>query len=81
VEEQFYFLLPGVLKGWHRNRVAILVGVVGFAPLYRVACHFLGLHGRADEKFSAVADILAIGCLLQFLRRDAEDQSGRGHWR
>jgi peptidoglycan/LPS O-acetylase OafA/YrhL len=64
VEEQFYFLWPGVLKRWHRHRVAILVGVVGFAPLYRVACHFLGLHGRADETFPAVADILAIGCLL-----------------
>jgi peptidoglycan/LPS O-acetylase OafA/YrhL len=64
VEEQFYFLWPGVLKRWHRHRVAILVGVVGFAPVYRVACHFLGLHGRADETFPAVADVLAIGCLL-----------------
>ncbi len=64
VEEQFYFLWPGVLKRWHRHRVAILVGVVAFAPVYRVACHFLRLHGRADETFPAVADILAIGCLL-----------------
>jgi peptidoglycan/LPS O-acetylase OafA/YrhL len=63
VEEQFYFLWPGVLKKWHRHRVAILVGVVAFAPLYRVACHLLQLHGRADETFPAVADILAIGCL------------------
>ena len=64
VEEQFYFLWPGVLKRWHRHRVRILVGVVAFAPVYRVACHFLRLHGRADETFPAVADILAIGCLL-----------------
>jgi peptidoglycan/LPS O-acetylase OafA/YrhL len=64
VEEQFYFLWPGVLKKWHRHRVAILLGVVAFAPLYRVACHFLGSHGRADETFPAVADVLAIGCLL-----------------
>jgi peptidoglycan/LPS O-acetylase OafA/YrhL len=64
VEEQFYFLWPGVLKKWHRHRVGILVGVVLFAPVYRVACHFLGLHGRADETFPAVADILAMGCLL-----------------
>src|SRR5438270_5547371 len=64
VEEQFYFLWPGVLKRWHRHRVAILVGVAGFAPLYRVACHLLKLHGRADETFPAVADVLAIGCLL-----------------
>jgi peptidoglycan/LPS O-acetylase OafA/YrhL len=64
VEEQFYFLWPGVLKRWHRHRVAILLAVVGFAPVYRVACHFLGLHGRADETFPAVADVLAMGCLL-----------------
>jgi peptidoglycan/LPS O-acetylase OafA/YrhL len=64
VEEQFYLLWPGVLKKWYRHRVAILLGVVGFAPVYRVACHFLGLHGRADETFPAVADVLAFGCLL-----------------
>jgi peptidoglycan/LPS O-acetylase OafA/YrhL len=64
VEEQFYFLWPGVLKKWHRHRVGILLGVVAFAPLYRVACHFLGAHGRADETFPAVADVLAMGCLL-----------------
>jgi len=67
VEEQFYFLWPSVLKKWHRHRVAILFGVVTIAPLYRIACHFLGLHGRADETFPAVADILAIGCLLAIL--------------
>jgi len=64
VEEQFYLLWPGVLKMWYRHRAAILVGVVGFAPVYRVACHFLQLHGKADETFPAVADMLAIGCLL-----------------
>lgn len=64
VEEQFYFLWPGVLKKWHRHQVAILASVVAFAPLYRVACHFLKLHGRADETFPAVADVLAMGCLL-----------------
>jgi peptidoglycan/LPS O-acetylase OafA/YrhL len=64
VEEQFYLLWPGVLKTWHAHRTAILMCVVAFAPLYRVACHFAGLHGRADETFPAVADILAIGCLL-----------------
>jgi peptidoglycan/LPS O-acetylase OafA/YrhL len=63
VEEQFYLLWPGVLKKWYRHRAA----VVAVAPLYRVACHFLHLHGRADETFPAVADILAIGCLLAVL--------------
>jgi peptidoglycan/LPS O-acetylase OafA/YrhL len=64
VEEQFYFLWPGVLKKWHRHRTAILVGVILFAPVYRFMCHLLKLHGRADETFPAVADVLAIGCLL-----------------
>lgn len=66
VQEQFYFLWPSVLKRWHRHRVTIVVGAIMVAPLYRVACHFLQLHGRADETFPAVADILAIGCLLAF---------------
>jgi peptidoglycan/LPS O-acetylase OafA/YrhL len=69
VEEQFYFLWPGVLKKWHRHRVPILLSVVLFAPLYRVACHLAGLHGRADETFPAVADVLAIGCLLAIFAR------------
>jgi peptidoglycan/LPS O-acetylase OafA/YrhL len=64
VEEQFYFLWPGVLKKWHKHRTAILAGVILFAPVYRFACHLLKLHGRADETFPAVADVLAIGCLL-----------------
>jgi len=64
VQEQFYFLWPSVLRKWYRLRVPILVGVVAFAPVYRVVCHFLQFHGKADETFPAVADILAIGCLL-----------------
>src|SRR5579862_4947015 len=64
VEEQFYFLWPGVLKKWYRQRAAILFGVCALAPLYRIACHLAGLHGQADETFPAVADTLAIGCLL-----------------
>jgi peptidoglycan/LPS O-acetylase OafA/YrhL len=69
VEEQFYFLWPGVLKKWYRHRVAILVGVVGCGPLYRVACHFMALRGRADETFPAVADVLAVGCLLAIIEK------------
>jgi peptidoglycan/LPS O-acetylase OafA/YrhL len=68
VEEQFYFLWPGALKKWYRHRVAILLVVVAIAPLYRTACHVLRLHGKADETFPAVADVLAIGCLLAILQ-------------
>jgi len=70
VQEQFYFLWPIVLKKFHRHRISILTCVIAFAPLYRIACHFLGLHGKADETFPAVADILAIGCLLAIFRRE-----------
>jgi len=63
VQEQFYLLWPSVLKKWYRYRIIIPLVVIAFAPLYRIACHFAGLHGRADETFPAVADILAIGCL------------------
>ena len=76
VEEQFYLLWPGVLKKWRRQGTAILVGVVLFAPLYRVACHFAGLHGSADETFPAVADVLAIGCLLAILQKRIPKISG-----
>ena len=69
VQEQFYFLWPAVIRKWHHQRVAILVGAIAFAPLYRVACHFAGLHGKADETFPAVADILAIGCLLALFEK------------
>ncbi len=69
VQEQFYFLWPAVIRKWHHRRVAILVAVIGFAPVYRVACHFAGLHGKADETFPAVADILAIGCLLALFEK------------
>ena len=66
VQEQFYFLWPAVLRKWHRHRLSIVLTAIAAAPLFRVACHFLGLHGKADEAFAAVADILAIGCLLAF---------------
>jgi peptidoglycan/LPS O-acetylase OafA/YrhL len=64
VQEQFYFLWPCVLRKWYRHRVKILLGVIAFSVPYRVGCHLVGLHGRADQTFPAVADILAIGCLL-----------------
>lgn len=64
VQEQFYFMWPAVLKKWQRHRVKIVLGTILFAPLFRATCYLFHLHGRADETFPAVADILAIGCLL-----------------
>ena len=39
VEEQFYFLWPTVLRKWYRHRIAILVAVMVFAPIYRAFCY------------------------------------------
>jgi peptidoglycan/LPS O-acetylase OafA/YrhL len=81
VEEQFYFLWPGVLKKWYRHRVGILFGVIAVSPLYRVGCHLLGLHGRADETFPAVADVLAVGCLLAvFVHSDGIPTQRKSRW-
>lgn len=64
VEEQFYFLWPCVLRKWYRHRVAILLGVVAFAPIFRVFCYLLKIVAGGYPAFPAVADMLAIGCLL-----------------
>ena len=48
------------------------------APIFRVLCHFLGLHGRGDEAFPAVGDILAIGCLLALFSKRLPKISGMG---
>ena len=64
VEEQFYFLWPGVLKKWYRHRVAILLGVVALVPVFRVACYLTRIPGGGYGMFPAVADMLAFGCLL-----------------
>jgi len=62
VEEQFYLLWPSVLKRWYGHRVGILLGVVAIAPLYQLVGYALQLH--VAQTFFAVADNLAIGCLL-----------------
>jgi peptidoglycan/LPS O-acetylase OafA/YrhL len=33
VQEQFYFLWPGVLKKWHRHRIPLLLGAIAFCSL------------------------------------------------
>jgi len=64
VEEQFYFLWPSILRKWYRQSVPILLGVIVLAPFYSAACyHFKVLNGGYGT-FPAVADNLAIGCLL-----------------
>ena len=65
VEEQFYFLWPSVLKTWHRHRVAILVGVIAFRPIYTAALYYFKLiHKLGSDTLPSVADNLAVGCLV-----------------
>ena len=63
IEEQFYFLWPGVLKRWYRHRVAIVVGVLLVAPVWKAAMLYFKVAWGAWA-FPALADNLAIGCLL-----------------
>jgi peptidoglycan/LPS O-acetylase OafA/YrhL len=63
IEEQFYFLWPGVLKLWYRRRVAILIAVLLVAPLWKAAMLYFKVRWGAWA-FPALADNLAIGCLL-----------------
>src|ERR1700676_1983229 len=64
VEEQFYFLWPSVLRKWYRQSVAILWGVIALAPIYSAACYHFKVPNGGYGTFPAVADNLAIGCLL-----------------
>lgn len=64
VEEQFYFLWPGVLKKWYRHRVAILLGVFAFTPVYDAGIYLLKrAHTAGLVGLPSVADGLAAGCL------------------
>ncbi len=67
VEEQFYFLWPSVLRKWYRQRIAILLGAVVFAPIFSAACYYFKILGGGGTMFPAVANNLAIGCLLAIL--------------
>lgn len=67
VEEQFYFLWPAVLKKCFRYRVPLLGGVIALAPIYSCACYLLKIPGGGYGTLPAVADNLAVGCLLAIL--------------
>ena len=64
VEEQFYLLWPALLQKCFRHRVRVLVAVMTVAPIYSALCHRLKLPGGGYGTFPAVADNLAVGCLL-----------------
>lgn len=65
IEEQFYLLWPFALRRWHRHKLAILLCVFFATPLFRAALYALKAEGGAfGSSLPAVADQLAIGCLL-----------------
>jgi len=67
VEEQFYFLWPSVLKHWYRQRIAILLGTIIFAPVFSTVCYYFKIPGGGFGMFPSVANNLAFGCLLAIL--------------
>lgn len=64
IEEQFYLLWPLALKRWHRHKLAILVCVFFGTPMFRAWLYSLRARGAIVGSLPAVADQLAIGCLL-----------------
>jgi peptidoglycan/LPS O-acetylase OafA/YrhL len=64
VEEQFYFLWPGIFKTIRRHRVAVLLGVIVLGPFTTEFFYWLRLAAGGYGIFPTVADNLAIGCLL-----------------
>jgi peptidoglycan/LPS O-acetylase OafA/YrhL len=69
VEEQFYFVWPGVLKKFFRHQTAILLGVMVMAPVFSAACYAFKVAGGGYGTFPTVADNLAVGCLLAILAK------------
>jgi peptidoglycan/LPS O-acetylase OafA/YrhL len=64
IEEQFYLLWPFTLEKWYRHRVAILLAVLFFTPLFRCALYVFKIHNGLVGSLPVSADQLAIGCLL-----------------
>ncbi len=64
VEEQFYFLWPGVLRRFERHKVAILLCVVAISPILNSLSRYFRLSNIVLASFPIVATTLATGCLL-----------------
>jgi peptidoglycan/LPS O-acetylase OafA/YrhL len=64
VEEQFYLLWPSALRRLYRHKVSLLLSVVAIGPIVGAFCRHFRLPLISLASFPAVADTLAIGCLL-----------------
>jgi peptidoglycan/LPS O-acetylase OafA/YrhL len=62
VEEQFYFLWPGILKRWHKHAVSIVIAVIVLAPFNDAIVQYFRLSWG-----HFMPDALATGCLLALL--------------
>ena len=67
VEEQFYFLWPGIFKKYAKHRAAILIVVMIISPLISLGLYLFHVLAGGYGMFPTVADNLAVGCLLAIL--------------
>ncbi|MBV8051888.1 MAG: acyltransferase [Acidobacteriaceae bacterium] len=67
VEEQFYVLWPAVFRNCVHLRAKILIGIMALTPIYSAVCYYFKVRGGGYGTFPAVADNIAVGCLLAFL--------------
>lgn len=75
VEEQFYFLWPLVFLLWgRRGALFCAVGFICMGPVIRIVTWnlFPELRVGIGESFETVADAIAAGCLLAFIRHRFE---------
>jgi hypothetical protein len=64
VEEQFYFAWPGILRKWYRHGLRSFRESSRLLLLYSAGCYYFKVQSGGYGTFPAVADNLAIGCLL-----------------
>ena len=67
VEEQFYFLWPGIFKKYAAHRIVILIAVMIASPLISLGLYLFHVPAGGYGMFPTVADNLAVGCLLAIL--------------
>src|SRR5579872_2721356 len=67
VEEQFYFLWPGLLRWAYSKRLALLITVITLTPFIQVLLYFAKVRGGNIGAYPWSASNLAFGCLLAVL--------------
>lgn len=77
IEEQFYLLWPYVLKKWSRHKELVLIGIFAATPVIRCLSYALKPAGVLAASLPAVADQIAIGCLLAIFQKFLPRISGR----